>query len=257
MMRLRVSAMVFALAGLAALLAPGYASADEAAQQGRAVFDAVKGSVITIEAVISVSYGQEEQEDKQEANATVISADGLAVLSLSAIDPTSIIQSMGDNAKEVTTKLVSLKMVFAEGNEAPADVILRDKDLDLAFVRPTAKPAQPLACVSLDNAAPAALLDPVVVIGQLGAVAQRAHVAFMDRVEGLVEKPRKFYILGEHRARQVVCSPVFTMDNKFVGIGVMRAVKSDGNAAGNNVLVVVVPGEQIKELVAQVPARTE
>jgi S1-C subfamily serine protease len=257
MMRLRFAAMVLALAGLTAVFTPGYASADEAAQQGRAVFDAVKGSVITIEAVISVSYGQEEQEDKQEANATVISADGLAVLSLSAIDPASIIQSLGDSAKDVTTKLVSLKMVFAEGNEAPADVVLRDKDLDLAFVRPTAKAAQPLACVSLDSAASAALLDPVVVIGQLGAVAQRSHVAFIDRVEGLVEKPRKFFILGEHRARQVVCSPVFTMDGKFVGIGVMRAVKTDSSAMGDNVLVVVVPGEQIKELVAQVPARPE
>ncbi len=257
MMRLRVAVVTLAVAGFAAVLAPGYALADDAAQQGRAVFDAVKGDVITIEAVISVSYGQEEQEDKQEANATVISPDGLAVLSLSAIDPTSIIQSMGDGAKEVTTKLVSLKMVFAEGNEAPADVVLRDKDLDLAFVRPTAKPEKPFACVSLDNIAPAALLDPVVVIGQLGAVAQRTHVAFVDRVEGLVEKPRKFYILGEHRARQVVCSPVFTMDNKFVGIGVMRAVKTDLNAMGDNVLVVVVPGDQIKDLVAQVPARAE
>jgi hypothetical protein len=88
-------------------------------------------------------------------------------------------------------------------------------------------------------------------------VAQRSHVAFIDRVEGLVEKPRKFFILGEHRARQVVCSPVFTMDGKFVGIGVMRAVKTDSSAMGDNVLVVVVPGEQIKELVAQVPARPE
>jgi len=256
MMRLRVAAMALAVAGFAAVLLPGYASADEAAQQGRAVFEAVKGSVITIEAVISVSYGQEEQEDKQEANATVISADGLAVLSLSAIDPASLIQSMGDN-KEVTTKLVSLKMVFAEGNEAPADVVLRDKDLDLAFVRPTAKPEKPFSCVSLDNVASASLLDPVVVIGQLGAVAQRTHVAFMDRVEGLVEKPRKFYILGEHRARQVVCSPVFTLDSKFVGIGVMRTVKTETNSMGDNVLVVVVPGDQIKELVGQVPPRKE
>ena len=256
MMRLRVAGVVFAFAVLAAVSATGRAAADEAAQQGRAVFDAVKGSVITIEAVISVSYGQDEQEDKQEANATVISADGLAVLSLAAIDPASIIQSLGDSAKDVTTKLVSLKMVFAEGNESPADVVLRDKDLDLAFVRPTAKPAQPLPCVSLDGAA-AALLDPVVVVGQMGAVAQRTHVAFIDRVEGLVEKPRKFYILGEHRQRQVVCSPVFTLDNKFVGIGVMRAVKTDSNAMGDNVLVVVVPGDQIKELVAQVPARAE
>jgi hypothetical protein len=47
------------------------------------------------------------------------------------------------------------------------------------------------------------------------------------------------------------------MDGKFVGIGVMRAVKTDSSAMGDNVLVVVVPGEQIKELVAQVPARPE
>ncbi len=239
------------------VLAMGAVAADETAQSGRAVMDAARPAVITVKAVISFSDGQEENENKNEGNATVISPDGLAVLALSAVDPTALIESFRDMSEGFSTKLNSLKMLAADGREIDAEVVLRDKDLDLAFIRPTAKPEQPFPFVNLETAGQPEMFDPVVVVGQLGAVAQRTHIGFLDRVEGVVEKPRRFYILGEHRARQVVCSPVFTLDNRFVGIGAFRAVNSGDDDSGENILAIVVPCDQIKELVAQVPARAE
>ncbi|MBW7864782.1 MAG: hypothetical protein H3C30_10265 [Candidatus Hydrogenedentes bacterium] len=247
---------MLAAAALCCALFPAAAGADDLSGQGRAVFGAAKDSVITVKAVISMSFGGEEQVNEQEANATVINSDGLAVLSLSAVDLTSLFAAMEDLPEGVSSKLVSLKMVGQDGSEQEAEVVLRDKDLDLAFIRPTAKPEVPMPNVNLENLAVPGVMDPVVVVGQMGAVAQRAHIAFIERIEGVVEKPRRFYILGEHRSEQVMCSPVFTMEGGFAGIGAMRVTRG-GKSMQENVMVIVVPAAQIAELVEQVPARAE
>ncbi len=41
--------------------------------------------------------------------------------------------------------------MLADGTEVPAKVILRDKDLDMAFVRPIEKPETPFAFVNIEN----------------------------------------------------------------------------------------------------------
>lgn len=247
---------VSAATALCCALLSATAGADDLSERGRAVFSATRDSVITVKAVISMSFGGEEQENEQEANATVINGDGLAVLSLSAVDLTSLFAAMENLPEGVSSKLVSLKMVFQDGAEHDAEVVLRDKDLDLAFIRPTAKPEAPFSNVNLENLAVPGVMDPVVVVGQMGAVAQRAHIAFIERIEGVVEKPRRFFILGEHRAEQVMCSPVFTMEGGFAGIGVMRVTRG-GRSMQENMMVIVVPAAQIAELVEQVPARAE
>ncbi len=252
----RCLAPVFAFAALFGAFFHATAGADDLSERGRAVFSATKDSVITVKAVISMSFGGEEQENEQEATATVINGDGLAVLSLSAVDLTSLFAAMDNLPEGVSSKLVSLKMVYQDGSEHDAEVVLRDKDLDLAFIRPAAKPDAPLPSVNLENLAAPGVMDPVVVVGQMGAVAQRAHIAFIERIEGVVEKPRRFYILGEHRAEQVMCSPVFTMDGGFAGIGAMRVTRG-GKSMQENVMVIVVPAAQITELIEQVPARAE
>ncbi len=220
--------------------------------QGRAVFERYKDTVVTMRVVVGTTFGGSESESEQEANATLLDADGLAVLALSAIDPMQMAASFRMSAEEMTTRVISLRMILPDGSEKPAEVVLRDKDLDLVFVRLTEKPDGPLPFVSLDAAGAPEMLDEVVCIMQYGRVARRAHAAFIERVEMIVERPRLFYALGDHRARQLVCSPVFTLDGGFVGVGVMRSI-TGGEPSRDNIMVVIVPARQIQELTAQVP----
>ena len=39
------------------------------------------------------------------------------------------------------TEVNDIKILLEDGAEVPAEIVLRDKDLDLAFIRPKAKPA--------------------------------------------------------------------------------------------------------------------
>lgn len=231
---------------------------DETSEKGRAVFEANKDAVVTVRTAMSLSFGGNENERLNEGNGTVIDPSGLTVLSLTSVDPSSFYESMRDSGAELTTKVTSIKILLADGTELESEVVLRDKDLDLAFVRPKEKPEKPMAHVDLDNAAEPRLLDEVVVLAQLGKVARRAHSVSLARVEAIMEKPRTFYLLGEHLARLIVCSPAFTLDGKFVGIGVLRAIKGEGGGGmSDNVLAVIVPAEDIKEGAAQAPASGE
>src|SRR5262245_38578101 len=132
-----------AVAGVVALAAY-CARADEAAEKGRAILEAHKSAVVTLEIVLNqkVSFGggsSRNNEQKLEATGTGISADGLTIMSLSETDPSSVMEMMmaasgrGNDVK-METEIRDIKIMLEDGSEVPAEVILRDKDLDMAFV---------------------------------------------------------------------------------------------------------------------------
>jgi len=237
---------------IAACIGPMIA-ADETAEKGRAVFEQYKDTVVTIRTVLSMSMGGNPQERESEANGTVIDAMGLAVLSLSSVDPSGLMARLDRGRDEMVTKITSMKMILADGTELDAEIVLRDADLDLAFVRPLTKPDSAMPFVDLTQPGKPEILDEVVAIAQLGQVARRTHSALVERVEAVVDRPRTFYVLGEHRSRAVVCSPAFTLDGAFVGIGVFRSIQGSDRRTGDNVLIVIVSGDDIREASAQVP----
>src|SRR2546427_125887 len=122
------------------------AQADDLAEKGRAVFKKNQQSVVTVQLVLKskVSFGGrggEANETRQDVTGTVLDPSGLTVLSLSATDPGHLIQSMMSGSDEesrfkMETELSDVKILLSDGTEVPAEVVLRDKDLDLAFIRP-------------------------------------------------------------------------------------------------------------------------
>ena len=233
------------------------ARADEVADQGRALLAAHKDAVVTLEIVTSISFGGEKEENESWSNGMIIDPSGLTVLSLSAVDPLALYAAMGESLEEATSQVVSLKLL-GDNKEIPCEVVVRDRDLDLAIVRPLSPPEQPMPYVDISKASDPQILDRVMVLAQLGEVARRAHTAMVDRIETVVERPRKYYVLGAHRATTVISAPVFTLDGGFVGMGVMRAIRSkSGGGMGDNVLVIIVAAKDIQAMVAHVPAKGE
>ena len=76
----------------------------------------------------------------------------------------------GQPPVEITTEPTDVKIRLSNGRELPAKIVLRDEDLDLAFLRPTTKPETPLVALDLTDAAKPALLDQVLVLSRLGRV---------------------------------------------------------------------------------------
>lgn len=234
----------------------GMAFGDEVAEKGRAVFEANKDAVVTVRSVVSLSFGGEENERESWANGTIVDESGLTVVALSFLDPTQLFKAMGRDMGDMGSKVVSLNIVLPDGTEIPAEEAIRDKDLDLALLRPIEQPGQPMPHVDLENAAEPQMLDQLAILAQLGEVARRAHSVMVERVESIVEKPLKYFVIGEHRMQSVLSSPAFTMDGAFVGIGTMRAIKSKSEGGrGDNILVIIVPAAKLKDAVAQVPEK--
>jgi len=257
----------FRLLGVVALSlgAGAVAMAGEHEAMGRAVLAKNKNAVVTVEMVVKqqMSFGGQshEEEVKTEAVGTVISPEGLTVLSLSATDPMIILKNMmGGMADEFegNSQLADIKILMLDNSEISANVVLRDEDLDLAFILPKEKPAAPMDFVDMKNSAEPELLDEVLAITRLGKVVQRAHAASFERIEAMVEKPRKFFVPGGGPTNTGQGSPAFTLDGKFVGIFVIRSIPSDGGSGGmmggngdGNVAPILLPASDIAEGASQ------
>src|SRR5205085_2392831 len=150
---------------------------------------------------------------------------------------------MPDDGKfKMETTISDVKILLADGKDIAAGVVLRDKDLDLAFVRPKTKPEQALPFVDLkENGAPK-VLDRVVTINRLGKVANRQASASLEHIEAVVTKPRTLYFPGSALTMTGTGSPAFLLDNKVIGVFVTRTIadKSGGSfEPGRNSAVVV------------------
>jgi hypothetical protein len=219
------------------------ARADEAAKAGRDILTKSQGAVVTVKLAIkqSMSMGgrDSKSESKTDTTGTVIDPSGLTVVSLATTDPGGMVKDAyaraiaargGDMSQfKFESELSDVKIVLADGTEIPADVVLRDKDLDLAYLRPSDKPAKPLPFIDLKQDAKAQILDEVIVVNRLNQAANRAPAISVGRIEAIVDKPRTFYLLGGSMWGYSLGAPVFSLDGKLVGLLLLRSAKTQAD----------------------------
>ena len=182
------------LAGLILTLALS-SPADEVAQKGREIFEKNQHSVVTVSEVLKMSGSGRSNEQKQDLTGTVVDPSGLTVVALSMADPGELYQRMlgDDYSRHIDTEVADLKILMEDGSEVPAEIVLRDKDLDLAFIRPKSKVATPMAAVDLNKASTAQILDQVITLNRLNSAAGKAYAAAVERSTAVIQKPRTFY----------------------------------------------------------------
>ena len=250
------------------LLCANQLHADQTAENGRAILKQNKDAVVTVLLVLkqTISFPgspSQEMETKVESTGTVIGADGLTVVSLSEVDPSSLMDIMSSGNPQMQgfkmdTEVQDAKMLMSDGTEVAAEVILRDRELDMAFVRPLEKATTPFTHVNLADSGIPLQLDQIISINQLGKVARRAHSISVERIDAIVTKPRTFYIPGNDPTNTGLGSPAFTLEGKFIGVFFIRAIKATGggnrfSGAQDNVAVILLPAADIQEAADQAP----
>lgn len=254
--------MICVLGSLLCLFLTG--RADEVADKGRDVFKKHQREVVTVQLVQKATYSAsgragESQEAKQDITGTVVNPSGLTVLALSSTDPTEMYRRMYGDRVKVEVEVSDVKILLDDGVEIPAEIVLRDKDLDLAFIRPKVKPASPMAAVDLSRAASVQVLDPVITLNRLGRAAGRAYSASVEHISAVVQKPRTFYIPDSSMTATSSGSPAFALDGNIVGVFVMRALTAGGGGASmnnsrpDNVTSIILPAEDILKAAKQAP----
>jgi len=237
----------------------------ELSEKGRAVFQQHQKAVVTVQVIQKVTSSarggaSEPRESKQDITGTVIDPSGLTVLALSAADPSEFYKRMYSQSSgfKLEVEVSDVKILLDDGTEIPAEIVLRDKDLDLAFIRPKTKPEKPMAAVDLSKATTAQLLDELITINRLGRAAGRAHAASVELVGAVVQKPRTFYIPDSRMTGTALGSPAFALDGRIVGIIVMRAISAgDGSSMNNfrrdNATSIILPATDIVKAAKQAP----
>jgi S1-C subfamily serine protease len=235
--------------------------ADDLADKGREIFTKNLHAVVTVQAVLKTTYSgggrsANPTETKQDLTGTVIDASGLTVLALSSVDPAELYKRMSDEYKAVETQINDLKILLDDGTEIPSEIVLRDQDLDLAFIRPKTKPSAAMAAVDLSKSSPVEMLEPVIALNRLNRAAGRAYSASIERIDAVIQKPRTFYIPDTTQSTTSLGSPAFALNGNIVGIFVMRAVSAGETSARNmreNMTAILIPAEDILKGAKQAP----
>ena len=253
-MHRRIAAVVVACAIAWAGQSSAQTSEERAA--ARALIAKHGDAIVTVlgSGKIRITQGGREMQNRDErirAIATVLDPSGLAVMALSVLDPGDLMagtlsrgRPVGAPQVTVSTDATDLRFRMADGKEIPVRVVLRDKDLDLAFLRPVDPPATPMAQVA-GASGKAAAIDLLVVLTRLFEVANWQVSASFASVVAVVEKPRTFYLLTSG----AFGAPVFDPQGRFVGIVVRLRSDDDQGTAGAP--PIVLPADDVREVAKQ------
>jgi S1-C subfamily serine protease len=258
---------------LAALLPLPAAAGQDSRAAGREIVKRWHPAIVNVRVVLKMRMsvgGREMQsmDETVESVGTVIDPRGLTVMSLSALNPGSMMNKLmsgsgsGQDRMEFGSEPTDVKIRLSDGRELPSRVVLRDEDLDLAFLRPVERPAAPLVAIDLADEARPAILDPVVVLSRLGRVGGWAPSAALQTIGALIEKPRTFYVI-DTGATAGMGTPAFTTSGKVVGVLTMRSVQAGragmfsmmSGTEGLGLLPVILPAADVREIAQQAPEK--
>jgi S1-C subfamily serine protease len=228
-------------------------SADERAASRAVVAkrsDAVVVVLATVKLRINVAGREQSQDQAVQTNGTILDASGLTVFSLAQIQPDETLTRMysrqmpsGSGKIEVTSEPSDIKMHLGDGRELSAKLVLRDTDLDLAFIRPTEPLTSSLTYVDAPSGK-ASLLDTLTVVRRTNESSGWLTGASFANVELVIDKPRTYYQVA---GAGTPGAPFFDMAGRFVGILLMRDTATRASA--------VLPADDIREVAKQAPIK--
>lgn len=253
---------------LAALLVHAPASFLHAAEPApkieetaRQLFKAHADSVLTVRATVALTMSagdspSQSRDQTVEEFGTVVTADGLVVVAASSIDPATAadgrtVNMRGNQVKlSVTSEVKEARFIMPDGSEIPAVVVYKDRDLNLAYLRPEAgaeeaKDAK-FVPINLTAVQKLGILDEVVVLSRLDKAMGRTASVECDAVRAVLEKPRAYYSI--HLSTTGL--PVFGNTGHFAGLLTTR-FGSAGDNGGISMSPVVLPAAEVVKSIEQ------
>ena len=201
-------------AALAFLVTPGLADEAKVKTAAKEVLAKYQDALVTVKLLVKVRGSTSESQ--LEIAGTVLTPAGLTVVSDFTSNPSALF-SPGDDKTETT----DVQLIFRDGREVPGSFVLRDRELDLAFVMPKDK-EQDLPHLKLDQGPVPEPLDDLVYLYTLGKSLNREAAIALGRVEAVVKKPRLLVVSDLFTGVQCLGSPVFDGAGRPVGVVVLR-----------------------------------
>ena len=257
---------------LAATTAFATASTAELRDTAKKLSDSHKDAVVWLSVLAKTSMGAEgevpaqikaalagqDKEEKSEVTGTVIDASGLIVTALGGLDKSSMVDGqtvntpMGEIKLKANSEIKEIKVIMADGSEVPADLVMKDEDLGLAFVKVRADSEEAkgveFKAIDLADSAKGELLDECIALGRLDESLNREPSLLTSEISGMTVRPRMFYRV----TTDAIGCPVFLASGKLLGVSVLRNPKGGASRNGQiQVSPVILPAADIAKVAAQ------
>lgn len=233
----RLHTLFAVAAGFAFLGAPGAPAASDSEATYQNLMDTRGTTLVTVKFVLKVSGGgffaaMGDQENEQETSGVMISSQGLVLVSNTQLAgwigmARGFLGEMGGDVSAVPTDLKVLVGDDTEGLEA--ELLARDTELDLAWVKIKEPGERTFAAVDFADSAKPSPGQQLLMLARMGKYFERALLVHELRVAGLARKPRELYVPSSAAGLGL---PVYTTDGKVVGLTVFQAPETEG--AGEN-----------------------
>ena len=229
--------------------------ADEIGSAGRSIFNSHQEAVVRVSMILKFRLflnGNEKKksESKTETTGTILTPAGLTLISLSTTEPDklaeeSIKRKTGSQMK-LESELGDIRIILSDGKEIPGRIVLRDRDLDLAFIMPAKDSDLVLPSIGSAQKGTPEIMDVIFALGRLPKLGSHAATISSDRIHGIITKPRTVYIPFLLRE---LGAPVFSQNGSWLGTMLIRY-----NPSGNTTppaMFVILPAADIMEIAAQ------
>lgn len=261
------NARSFAIAALAAVLLtvsarPAWTSITP--QAGRELLaksaPAIASVRVTSEMVMTME-GREDipEEEDIELAGCVVHPSGLIVTSLTGMDSSSLYEDIWRRFETADIQFRSdirdVKVRLDDGSEFHGEVALRDRDLDIALIRPRSPLEKPVAALDLSGPAGLEILDPVLLAGRAGRQLHWTPTAHVSAVTGVLTRPRRMYLLPGSEdwslAPGLLGGAAFSAEGKLAGVVVIRRLLPIGKEPAQSIFVIL-PAREILPVLSQV-----
>jgi len=246
------------------LLSVASLQAEELSIEARALelMKTYENAILEVTAVVEVEVSaagraaQRGGEQPVATTGTVIHESGMLVVAYSMINPVSLSPTMqmaqdGLQQNIQATGLVKdVKIRMPDGREISGRLVLKDPDLDLAFILPLPDEEEELALpvVDLGSSAKPVVLEQLVMLGQMPNYLNRQPSVLLTRVVSVVERPRPFYAVSDMSGLGM---PAFNQQGEVVGISVLRKSSASASQGNANMTPVILPAEDVLEIARQ------
>ncbi|MCW1923790.1 serine protease [Luteolibacter arcticus] len=211
-----------------------------------------------VPAQIKSALAAQEKEEKSEVTGTIIDASGLIVTALGGLDKSSMVDGqtvntpMGPIKLKSNSEIKEVKVITADGSEVPADLVLKDEDLGLAFikVRMDSEEAKGIEfkAINLADSAKGEVLDECIALGRLDESLNREASLLTTEISGITTRPRTFYRV----ATDAIGCPIYLANGKLLGVSVLRNPKGNSSRTGQiQISPVILPAADIAKVAAQ------
>lgn len=215
---------VLTLAAAAILNAPALAPAVPAAQPDNpyaTLAESVAPAIVGIRYVMSYEGGGIEESEENEIHGVVIDPAGIVLISSASMFG---YEGMGMQIRPQDIKV----LIGGDTQGKAAEVLVRDRDRDLAWLRITDELDAPLAAVDFAAAAEAAPGQTLLQVWKLDKFFDLAPYISAGKVAAVVTKPRDLFIASGEITMGL---PVFDEFGNTLGFGVLQLPTEEELAA--------------------------